>query len=221
MEERHPVVTLLQKNLALVLFFVFFNITAYFFTFMEGLSRCFPATLITTDKSAVDNIIGELDVCSITVDTEKMTFDSSIFNHYETPPVKDVYLYSLSFSYEKWDRVKNLDSVLSDTNPYVEKTVSAYNGSKIKLFSIGFVIVFSLWLLFTAKISPSWKRSRRSFFTTSVSTIFTFIILSAVSFTFTSPDIHSFVTISLSVFFVTYIVILSVIYRFISSGVSR
>lgn len=221
MEERHPVVTLLRKNLVLLLFFVFFNITAYFFTFMEDLNKCFPATVITTDKTIVESIIDELDLCSMTVDSEKMTFDSAIFNHYEVPPVKDVYLYSLSFPYEKWDRIKNLDNALSDTNPYVEKTVVAYNGARIKLFSTGFVIIFALWLIFTARIAPSWKRSRRAFFTTAASTLIFFMIFSAVSFALASPEIHSFITISLSVLIVTYTVILSIIYRFISTGEHR
>ncbi|HNW82621.1 MAG TPA: hypothetical protein PKG52_06970 [bacterium] len=218
MEERNFIVTAIYKNFALLLFFVVFNVIIYFFTFMESLNACFPVTVITTDRTQIDNIINDLTVCSESVDTEKMTFDSAIFNHYETPPVKDVYLFSLSFPYEKWDRVKNLDNAITDINPYVEKTVITYNGARIKFFSIAFIIIFGIWLIFTIRIAPSWKKSKHNFFVTAISTVISFTILSFLSCFFASAKTYSFIFISISVFFVTYIIILSIIYRLITIG---
>ena len=218
MEERKPIVVVIYKNLALLLFFVLFNVIIYFFTFMENLNDCFPATVITTDRTQVDNILHDIDTCSVVVDTEKMTFDSAIFNHYENPPVKDVYLFSLSFPYEKWDIFKNLDNAISDTNPYVEKIVVTYNSSRMKLFSVAFMLIFGLWLVFTVRIAPSWKRSKHVFFVTSISTLVCFMVLSFLSYLLASIKIYSFILIALSIFLITYIVILAIIYRLITTG---
>lgn len=218
MEKRNPIVLIIYKNILLCLFFFFFLIIASFFTFLENLNDCFPVTVITTDRTQIDNIINKITPCQISIDSEKMTFDSAIFNHYETPPVKDIYLFYLSIPHSSWDLLKNIDNAISDTNPYVEKTITLYNSSRIKFFSIAFVIVFAIGLIFSVKIAPSWKKSKRNYFITAFFTLLTFVFLSSVSYSLSSPRIYSFITVSLLVFLVTYLIILAIIYRLISIG---
>ncbi len=67
-----------------------------------------------------------MNVCSVSVASERMTFDSSIFNHYETLPVKEIYLYSMKIPYENWSEVKNMEDVITEANPYIEEIVSFF-----------------------------------------------------------------------------------------------
>lgn len=218
MEERSLVRSVIYKNLFLFLFFLIFYVVIYSFTFLENLNDCFPATVITTDREQVDRIVNGIDLCYISVETEKMTFDSAIFNHYETPPVKDVFLFSISMPYEKWDLLKSLENAISDTNPYVENTVVVYNSSRIKFLSVAFIIISLIWLLFSTKTVPSWRRSKHDLFVTVIFTSINFVLLSTFSYLIASPKVHSFITITLSLFLITYIIILAIIYRLISTG---
>ena len=129
---------------------------------------CFPVTIITTQKAPVEEKISAMKVCSVSVQSERMTFDSSIFNHYETLPVKEIYLYSMKIPYENWSEVKNMEDVITEANPYIEDIVSSYAASKIRLQLFSFIFLMLIGVYFVFKIVASNKSSKKSFFVVSI-----------------------------------------------------
>ena len=157
-----------KKIFFLCTIFLLFFAQGNLFVYLDNLVSCFPVTIITTQKAPVEEKISAMKVCSVSVQSERMTFDSSIFNHYETLPVKEIYLYSMKIPYENWSEVKNMEDVITEANPYIEDIVSSYAGSKIKfqLFSFIFMMFAGICLVF--KIVASNKSSKKSFFAVSI-----------------------------------------------------
>lgn len=219
---RNILLSRLIKNLfALFLFFLFFYTVIYFFSFLENTVKCFPATVITTEKEAVDKILVDIEVCEISVDIEKMTFDSAVFNHYEKLPVKDIYLYSIKIPFSKWSQIKNLEDSISETNPYIEEIVTTYVNSRIRYFSIAFVLIFLTGLVFLVKIAPSWRSTKKVFFITAYFTSITFIVFSVLGFFFFSGNLYPLIGISASILFAAYLTILIIVHRLMKTGGSK
>lgn len=113
-------------------------------------------------------MLTSLKVCSVSVQSERMTFDSSIFNHYETLPVKEIYLYSMKIPYSDWSEIKNMEDVITEANPYIEDIVSFYSVSKMKLWLFLFVFSTVFGLVFVFKTVASNKMSKKQFFVISI-----------------------------------------------------
>jgi CHASE2 domain-containing sensor protein len=124
--------------------------------------------MITTQKEPVEKAVSEIKVCSLSVQSERMTFDSSIFNHYEALPVKEIYLYSMKIPYENWSELKNMDDVITEANPYIEDIVSSYVASKIKFQLFSFIFLMLAGVYFVFKIVASNKSSKKRFFVVSI-----------------------------------------------------
>ena len=85
----------------LVLFLLIYSATGIF-SYLEKKTKCFPITVITVEKKPIEELLQSVKTCSLSVESEKMTFDSSIFNHYETPPVKDIFLFYIEIPFSDW-----------------------------------------------------------------------------------------------------------------------
>ncbi|MBO7127095.1 hypothetical protein J6W78_06080 [bacterium] len=157
-----------KKIFFLCTIFLLFFAQANLFVYLENMVSCFPVTIITTQKAPVEEKISAMKVCSVSVQSERMTFDSSIFNHYETLPVKEIYLYSMKIPYENWSEVKNMEDVITEANPYIEDIVSSYAASKIRLQLFSFIFLMLIGVYFVFKIVASNKSSKKSFFVVSI-----------------------------------------------------
>lgn len=133
------------------------------FIYFEHMASCFPATIITTQKEPVEQALGEIKLCSVSVQSERMTFDSSIFNHYETLPVKEIFLYSVELPYQNWSEIKNMEDTITEANPYIEETVSFYLGSKMKSLLISLVFSIFIGAILIFKITAADKMSKKQF----------------------------------------------------------
>lgn len=193
--------------------FVLLFMQGYFIVYIENLVSCFPITIITTQKESVEKTLHSLKVCSVSVQSERMTFDSSIFNHYETLPVKEIYLYSMKIPYTDWGRVKNMEDVITEANPYIEDIVSAYSGSKIKIWLFSFVFFVLTGVYFVFKIVASNRTSKKSFII--VSTIISSCYIAATIFILNLFPLFVFPLSALSagILFLVYIIISSINYR--------
>ncbi len=205
--------SIIRKISVLVVFFSVLYFILYGFSYLEKRISCFPVTVITTDKTATDKIFDSMEICSISVAVEKMTFDSAVFNHYEKLPVKDIYLYSVEIPYLQWESVKKIDDAISEANPYIEDIIEDYVHSRIKYQSIAFIFLFFAGLLFLFKAAPSWKINRKQFLTTSVSVIMTYLILSFFVFSSFQWNLYPLISITLSILFSIYLIILIIIWR--------
>lgn len=152
----------------LFLIFILLFLQCYLVVYIENLVSCFPVTVITTQKEPVEKMLTSLKVCSVSVQSERMTFDSSIFNHYETLPVKEIYLYSMKIPYSDWNEVKNMEDVITEANPYIEDIVSFYSVSKMKMWLFLFVFSTVFGLVFVFKTVASNKMSKKQFFVISI-----------------------------------------------------
>ena len=139
-----------KKIFFLFAVFLLFFLQGNLFVYLENMVSCFPVTMITTQKEPVEKALSEMKVCSLSVQSERMTFDSSIFNHYEALPVKEIYLYYMKIPYENWGEVKNMEDVITEANPYIEDIVSLYAASKIRfqLFSFIFLMLIGVYFVF-------------------------------------------------------------------------
>ena len=141
--------------------------------------------MITTQKEYVERAVAEMKLCSVSVQSERMTFDSAIFNHYETLPVKEIYLYSMKIPYENWEELKNTEDVITEANPYIEDIVSQYSASRVKFQLISFIFTMFFGIYFVFKIASPGKMPKKQFVVTSIvnSILYVFgIILLLVSF---------------------------------------
>ena len=159
---------ILKRIFFLFLIFILLFLQGYLIVYIENLVSCFPVTVITTQKEPVEQVISSLKVCSVSVQSERMTFDSSIFNHYETLPVKEIYLYSMKIPYSDWNEVKNMEDVITEANPYIDDIVSFYSVSKMKLWLFLFVFSTVFGLIFVFKTVASNKMSKKQFFVVSI-----------------------------------------------------
>lgn len=152
-----------KKIFCLALLFLVMAAQNALFIYFEHMASCFPATIITTQKEPVEQALGEIKLCSVSVQSERMTFDSSIFNHYETLPVKEIFLYSVELPYQNWSEIKNMEDTITEANPYIEETVSFYLGSKMKSLLISLVFSIFIGAILIFKITAADKMSKKQF----------------------------------------------------------
>ena len=174
---------------------------------------CFPVTIITTQKAPVEEKIGAMKVCSVSVQSERMTFDSSIFNHYETLPVKEIYLYSMKIPYENWSEVKNMEDVITEANPYIEDTVSLYAASKIKIQLFSFIFMMLTGIYFVFKIVASNKLTKKSFLAVSIIISVLYIAAAIVLLNLFPAFVMPLSAVSSGVLFLVYAIITLINYR--------
>ena len=166
----------------LFLIFILLFLQCYLVVYIENLVSCFPVTVITTQKEPVEKMLTSLKVCSVSVQSERMTFDSSIFNHYEMLPVKEIYLYSMKIPYSDWNEVKNMEDVITEANPYIEDIVSFYSVSKMKMWLFLFVFSTVFGLIFVFKTVASNKMSKKQFLAVSIINSLVYLTCSVVVF---------------------------------------
>ena len=183
------------------------------FVYVENMVACFPITIITTQKVPVEEKISAMNVCSVSVQSERMTFDSSIFNHYETLPVKEIYLYSMKIPYETWSEVKNMEDVITEANPYIEDIVSLYGVSKIKFQLFSFVFMMLMGVYFVFKIVASNKVTKKSFFVISTIISISYILATAALLNLSPAFVMPLSAISSGVLFLVYVIITLINYR--------
>lgn len=213
MKESAVMVKILKNIAAITLFFALFYAVVLIFSFLENGVRCFPVTIITTDKEATDDILDSIELCSMSVEIEKMTFDSAVFNHYEKLPVKEIYLYSVEMPFSEWDSIKNMNDAITETNPYIYDIVNEFNNSKIRYQSIAFIFVFLLGLVFLLKTAPSWKSTKKEFKVSFFFLSATFFLLSGALLAFSKVELYPFILITLSILLSAYLIIFLIIYQ--------
>lgn len=152
-----------KRLIFLAVLFFFLYLQCSLVSYAEGLVSCFPATVITTQREYAEQVIASSEVCSVSVESEKMTFDSSIFNHYEKLPVKEIYLYSIALPYKNWNSVKTMEDSITEANPYIEHITTTYIGSKMKLWLGSFVLSFVVGLFMVFKLVAPKDSSKRRF----------------------------------------------------------
>ena len=205
--------TLFKKIFFLLIFFLLLAAQNHLFLYLENLSSCFPATIITTQKEPVEQVLGEIKLCSVSVQSERMTFDSSIFNHYETLPVKEIFLYSVKIPYSSWEEIKNMEDTITEANPYIEEIVSFYLGSKMKskLLSFVFLIFFGTVMMFkTAAVN---KMSKKQFLTSFAINSMAYVAMSVVFLTAFPAFLMPLSATAAGVLFLTFIIVSLINYR--------
>ena len=202
-----------KKIFFLCAIFLLFFVQERLFVYVENMVACFPITIITTQKAPVEEKISAMNVCSVSVQSERMTFDSSIFNHYETLPVKEIYLYSMKIPYENWSEVKNMEDVITEANPYIEDIVSLYGASKIKFQLFSFVFMMLIGAYFVFKIVASNKVTKKSFFVISIIISICYILATAVLLNLSPAFVMPLSAISSGVLFLVYVIITLINYR--------
>ena len=203
-----------KKIFFLCAIFLLFFAQGSLFVYLENMVSCFPVTIITTQKAPVEEKIGAMKVCSVSVQSERMTFDSSIFNHYETLPVKEIYLYSMKIPYENWSEVKNMEDVITEANPYIEDIVSMYAASKIKIQLFSFVFMMLAGIYFVFNIVASNKTSKKSFFAVSIIISILYILAAIVLLNLFPAFVVLLSALSAGVLFLVYVIITLINYRF-------
>ena len=202
-----------KKIFFLCAIFLLFFVQERLFVYVENMVACFPITIITTQKVPVEEKISAMNVCSVSVQSERMTFDSSIFNHYETLPVKEIYLYSMKIPYETWSEVKNMEDVITEANPYIEDIVSLYGVSKIKFQLFSFVFMMLMGVYFVFKIVASNKVTKKSFFVISTIISISYILATAALLNLSPAFVMPLSAISSGVLFLVYVIITLINYR--------
>ena len=161
-------ISFFKKIVFLALVFIVLAAQNSIFVYIENMVSCFPATIITTQKEPVEQALSGMTLCSISVQSERMTFDSSIFNDYETLPVKEIFLYSVKIPYQNWNEIKNLEDTITEANPYIEEIVSFYLASKMKCLLLSFIFSTLIGLFFVLRIVASNKMTKKQFLVISI-----------------------------------------------------
>ena len=202
-----------KKIFFLCAIFLLFFAQGSLFVYLENMVACFPVTIITTQKAPVEEEISAMNVCFVSVVSERMTFDSSIFNHYETLPVKEIYLYSMKIPYENWSEVKNMEDVITEANPYIEDIVSSYAASKIRFQLFSFIFLMLVGIYFVFKIVASNKLTKKSFFAVSIIISILYIAAAIVLLNLFPAFVMPLSAISSGVLFLVYVIITLINYR--------
>ena len=203
-----------KKLVFLTLFFIIWYFQNYLIVYLENLADCFPVTLITTQKEQVEKLISQLKTCSVSVQSERMAFDSSIFNHYETLPVKEIYLYSVKIPYSDWkSEVKDLEDAITEANPYIDEIVSFYNSSKMKFWLCSFIFSTLLGICFIFRIAASNKVTKKQFVAVSVLNSVIYIIYSVLLVSLFPAFVMPLSVISPGVLFAAYTVVSLITYK--------
>lgn len=206
-----------KTSLLLVLFLLIYLVTSLF-AYLETRTKCFPITVITVEEEPVKEMIKSIKTCSFSVESEKMTFDSSIFNHYETPPVKDIFLFYLEIPFADWPMFSEMENAIPEANPFLLRIVSKYFSSKLKIFLLAYITLFFLGLIILFRVAPSKNEPHYNYKKTAAFTVFLFILFSIPAFVIFNSGILLFVFFILITLLIAYISILSILYRLIFSG---
>ena len=204
---------ILKKVVLLTLFFIILSLQNYLIVYLENLADCFPVTLITTQKEQVETLISQFKTCSVSVQSERMAFDSSIFNHYETLPVKEIYLYSIKIPYSDWSEVKDLEDAITEANPYIEEIVSLYTSSKMKFWLFSFIFSTLLGICFIFKIAASNKVTKKQFVAVSVLNSVIYIICSVLLVSIFPAFVMPLSALSAGVLFIAYTAVSLITYK--------
>ena len=169
--------------------------------------------MITTQKERVEQAVAGIKVCSLSVQSERMTFDSSIFNHYETLPVKEIYLYSMKIPYKNWSELKNTEDVITEANPYIEDIVSQYAASKMKFYLLSFVFTVLSGIYFIFKTASPGKMPKKRFLIVSLINSVVYIVASVLMLTAFPAFVTLLSALSAGVLFLAYAIITLINYR--------
>jgi len=202
-----------KKIFFLFAVFLLFFLQGNLFVYLENMVSCFPVTMITTQKEPVEKALSEMKVCSLSVQSERMTFDSSIFNHYEALPVKEIYLYYMKIPYENWGEVKNMEDVITEANPYIEDIVSLYAASKIRFQLFSFIFLMLIGVYFVFKIVASNKMPKKHFLAVSIIITVLYLIASVVLLNAFPAFLIPLSAVSAGVLFMAYIVMTLINYK--------
>ncbi len=204
---------LCKKIFFLFAVFIVFALQGSFFVYLENLVACFPVTIITTQKAPVEQVLDMMTVCSLSVESERMTFDSSIFNHYETLPVKEIYLYSMKIPYSEWSGIKNMEDVITEANPYVEDVVSLYASSKIKFQLLSFVFTMLLGIYFVFRIAESKKMTKKQYLFVFAIILISYAVCSALLLISCPMVVMPLSAVSAGVLFAAFVIVSLITYR--------
>lgn len=203
-----------KTALLLILFGFIYSVTAVL-SYLEQKADCFPITMITVDEKPVKELISSVKTCSFSVESEKMTFDSSIFNHYETPPVKDIFLFYVEIPFSDWQLFSEMENAIPEANPYLLNIISSYSSSKLKVFLLAYISLFFFGLIFLLRVAPSKKDPHYNYNKVSVATSIMFLIFSIPVFFIFDSTIFLFVFFVLTTLFIAYLSVLLILHRLI------
>ena len=210
--------TSIKKISLLFVLFLFIYLVAGLFSYVETRSKCFPITIITVDKKPVEELVQSVNTCSFSVESEKMTFDSSIFNHYETPPVKDIFLFYAEIHIADWPIFSEMDNAISEANPFLLEIVSKYSSSKLKIFLLAYISLFFFGLMFLLRVAPSRKEPHYNYKKTSIFTVLVFSTFSVPAFFMFNSNILLFAVFVLATLFIAYLAIVLLVHRLLFFG---
>jgi len=174
---------ILKKQIPVFIFFIIFFTVLTTLSYLDNITDCFPVTVITVEENIINSMVNKEGVCESNVFSEKMTFDSSIFNHYETPPVKDIFFLSIKLPYSEWQLIKETENATVEANPFVESLVKTYHGARLKWLVLSFILIFVAGLTLFAASMPS-KRESDQLFKGNTFVTFLIILISVVSLFF-------------------------------------
>ena len=202
-----------KRIFCLALLFLVLAVQNYLFIYFENMVECFPATIITTQKEPVEQALGEVRLCSVSVQSERMTFDSSIFSHYETLPVKEIFLYSVKLPYRNWEDIKNMDDTITEANPYMEEIVSFYLGSKMKSQLLSFIFSILIGAVLIFNIAAAYKMTKKQFFALFIINSIVYVVASICLLTAFPAFLLPLSATSAGVLFLTLILVSLLNYR--------
>ena len=202
-----------KKIFCLALLFLVMAAQNALFIYFEHMASCFPATIITTQKEPVEQALGEIKLCSVSVQSERMTFDSSIFNHYETLPVKEIFLYSVELPYQNWTEIKNMEDTITEANPYIEEAVIFYTASKMKYLLFSFILSTLFGIVFVFRVIASTKMTKKQFWFVSIINSVLYITASIVLLTAFPAFVLPLAATSAGVLFLVYLTTSIINYR--------
>ena len=213
--------TAIKKTTLLSVLFLFIYLVTGLFSYLEIRTKCFPITVITVKEKPVRELIQSVKTCSFSVESEKMTFDSSIFNHYETPPVRDIFLFYVEIPFADWALFSEMENSIPEANPFLLEIISRYSSSKLKIFLLAYISLFFIGLIFLLRIAPSKKDPHYNFRKISFITCFLYILFSIPTFFIFDSSILIFAFFTLVTLFIAYISVLLILYRLIFSGETK
>ncbi len=127
-------------------FFLSILTVSYVLMFFTTLENCFPATLVTTDRSVVDRQMKNKN-CTVSLTSEKLMIESEVFNDYDMPPVKTIYFLTFETDYDRIVELSSIDEAVVETNPYLESVYEFYLENKMKITSIMFFIAIIIHII--------------------------------------------------------------------------
>lgn len=144
----------LTGTLTFLPFFLSILIVSCVLMFFITLEDCFPATLVTTDRTVIDRQMKNRN-CKASMISEKLMIESEVFNDYDMPPVKTIYFFSFETDHDRIVELASIPEAVVETNPYLEAAYKFYSDNEMKMISVMFfasivvhivsVLIFSVW----------------------------------------------------------------------------